>query len=161
MKLIKFQIGILSILLSFDLSIQQALFGVNLNLDPVLSALTPNKKPVESTTSASVVTNRFQPKPPSGPSCGRRKIHHTGLITGGQPTKPGDWPWHVAIYRMKSSSSEQKYVCGGSLLTTSRVLTGMDNTRYEFESNDLMVFNLYSGVFSWTLCCRKWGCYSS
>lgn len=124
MKLIKFQIGILSIFLCFELSTQQGLFGVNLNLDPLIGALTPNKKPAESTTTSSSVTSRFQQKPPSGPSCGRRKIFHTGLITGGQPTKPGDFPWHVALYKMKSSSSEQKYICGGSLLTTSRVLTG-------------------------------------
>lgn len=60
-----------------------------------------------------------------GPICGRRKIQHIGLIKGGQKTNPGDWPWHAAIYMTKRGSVEQKYHCGGSLLTTARVLTGI------------------------------------
>ncbi|XP_052749490.1 uncharacterized protein LOC113512769 isoform X2 [Galleria mellonella] len=57
---------------------------------------------------------------PTG-SCGRRKVQHTELIVNGQPTKPGDWPWHGAIYRLEQSSV--KYVCGGTLLSKIFVLT--------------------------------------
>ncbi|XP_059044882.1 limulus clotting factor C-like [Achroia grisella] len=54
-------------------------------------------------------------------SCGRRKVVHTELIVNGQPTKPGDWPWHGAIYRLEQSSV--KYICGGTLISKTFVLT--------------------------------------
>ncbi|KAM3956366.1 chymotrypsin-C-like [Aphomia sociella] len=57
---------------------------------------------------------------PTG-SCGRRKVTHTALIVNGQPTKPGDWPWHGAIYRLERSNV--KYICGGTLLSKNFVLT--------------------------------------
>ncbi|XP_052749492.1 chymotrypsin-like elastase family member 2A isoform X2 [Galleria mellonella] len=53
--------------------------------------------------------------------CGRRKVVHTELIVNGQPTKHGDWPWHGAIYRLDSSSL--RYICGGTLVSKTYVLT--------------------------------------
>ncbi|XP_013186699.2 chymotrypsinogen B [Amyelois transitella] len=53
--------------------------------------------------------------------CGRRKVLHTELIFNGQPTKPGDWPWHAAIYTLKYTSAE--YICGGTLISKNFVLT--------------------------------------
>ncbi|XP_053620162.1 chymotrypsin-C-like [Plodia interpunctella] len=53
--------------------------------------------------------------------CGRRKVQHTELIFNGQPTKPGDWPWHAAVYRLEYASA--KYVCGGTLISKNFVLT--------------------------------------
>ncbi|CAH0403307.1 unnamed protein product [Chilo suppressalis] len=55
-------------------------------------------------------------------SCGRRKIQHTELIVNGVPTKPGDWPWHAAIYRLENSKFN--YICGGTLLSKIFVVTG-------------------------------------
>ncbi|KAL4709578.1 hypothetical protein ACJJTC_007309 [Scirpophaga incertulas] len=54
-------------------------------------------------------------------SCGRRKVQHTELIVNGSPTKPGDWPWHAAIYRLDKAKIE--YICGGTLLSKIFVLT--------------------------------------
>ncbi|CAG9578107.1 unnamed protein product [Danaus chrysippus] len=54
-------------------------------------------------------------------NCGRRKVSHTELIVNGSPTKPGDWPWHTAIYRL--DRSQIKYICGGTLISKYFVLT--------------------------------------
>ncbi|XP_045540204.1 serine protease gd [Papilio machaon] len=56
-----------------------------------------------------------------GGTCGRRKVLHTELIVEGEATKAGDWPWHVAIYRLYKR--EIKYICGGTLLSKNFVLT--------------------------------------
>lgn len=55
-------------------------------------------------------------------NCGRRKVTHTELIVNGLATKAGDWPWHVALYRLQRSLI--KYICGGTLITNFFVLTG-------------------------------------
>ncbi|XP_050356541.1 chymotrypsin-C-like [Nymphalis io] len=54
-------------------------------------------------------------------NCGRRKVDHTELIVNAAPTKPGDWPWHVALYKLDRSSI--KYICGGTLISEHFVLT--------------------------------------
>ncbi|XP_052744443.1 chymotrypsin-C isoform X2 [Bicyclus anynana] len=54
-------------------------------------------------------------------NCGRRKVTHTELIVNGAFTKPGDWPWHVALYKIDRSTI--KYICGGTLITKNDVLT--------------------------------------
>ncbi|XP_052744454.1 chymotrypsin-like elastase family member 2A [Bicyclus anynana] len=53
--------------------------------------------------------------------CGRRKVAHTELIFNGEQTKPGDWPWHAALYKFDYPNN--KYVCGGTLLSSHFVLT--------------------------------------
>ncbi|KAF9415745.1 hypothetical protein HW555_006715 [Spodoptera exigua] len=58
---------------------------------------------------------------PADESCGRRKVVHTELIVHGQPTKSGDWPWHVALFRVEGTFV--KYICGGTLLSKTIVLT--------------------------------------
>ncbi|XP_039764578.1 chymotrypsin-C-like isoform X2 [Pararge aegeria] len=54
-------------------------------------------------------------------NCGRRQVTHTELIVNGALTKPGDWPWHVALYRIDRSTI--KYICGGTLISKNHVLT--------------------------------------
>ncbi|XP_039764523.1 chymotrypsin-C-like [Pararge aegeria] len=54
-------------------------------------------------------------------NCGRRKVEHVELIVNGAQTKPGDWPWHTAIYKWQYSTI--KYICGGSLISSHFVLT--------------------------------------
>lgn len=60
---------------------------------------------------------------PADESCGRRKVVHTELIVHGQPTKSGDWPWHVALFTVQGNIV--KYICGGTLLSKTLVLTGI------------------------------------
>ncbi|XP_047539367.1 chymotrypsin-C-like isoform X2 [Vanessa atalanta] len=52
--------------------------------------------------------------------CGRRKGPNQ-LITNGILSKPGDWPWHVAIFRIERATL--KYICGGTLISNFYVLT--------------------------------------
>ncbi|XP_069361937.1 chymotrypsin-like elastase family member 2A [Maniola hyperantus] len=55
--------------------------------------------------------------------CGRRKVIETGSVIDGIAA-PGDWPWHVAVYKQKRSSpSPPNYVCGGTLISHTLVLT--------------------------------------
>ncbi|XP_077291087.1 chymotrypsin-like elastase family member 2A [Arctopsyche grandis] len=57
------------------------------------------------------------------PECGRRPIQNRPFIEQGWSSKPGDWPWHSALYRLQTSSSQLKYTCGGTLISITRVLT--------------------------------------
>lgn len=54
-------------------------------------------------------------------TCGRRKVDHIELIVSGAPTKPGDFPWHAALYKLDGSTI--KYICGGTLISKNVVLT--------------------------------------
>ncbi|CAG9578095.1 unnamed protein product [Danaus chrysippus] len=54
-------------------------------------------------------------------NCGRRQVRGTQLMVNGANTKPGDWPWHVAIYKRQRNII--KYICGGTLVSKNFVLT--------------------------------------
>ncbi|CAH0718452.1 unnamed protein product, partial [Brenthis ino] len=54
-------------------------------------------------------------------SCGQRKVKHNQLITYGLEARAGDWPWHVAISSIYNSTF--RYICGGSLISETFVLT--------------------------------------
>nr|XP_032515483.1 serine protease 53-like isoform X3 [Danaus plexippus plexippus] len=54
-------------------------------------------------------------------NCGRRQVQSTQLMVNGANTKPGDWPWHVAIYKQERNII--KYICGGTLVSKNFVLT--------------------------------------
>lgn len=47
----------------------------------------------------------------------------TPLITHGQNTARGQWPWHIALYRIEGINLS--YSCGGSLVSSLAVVTGM------------------------------------
>ncbi|XP_053685368.1 transmembrane protease serine 9-like [Sabethes cyaneus] len=53
--------------------------------------------------------------------CGIQKIEGKELITNGQDTAPGDWPWHVAIYHRKGRSVD--YACGGTIISEQFIMT--------------------------------------
>ncbi|CAH2098472.1 unnamed protein product [Euphydryas editha] len=52
--------------------------------------------------------------------CGKRKAFNQ-LIVNGIESRPGDWPWHVAIFRLERATL--KYICGGTLLSNLFILT--------------------------------------
>lgn len=62
----------------------------------------------------------------SSSECGRRKIKHEGLITFGSETRPGDFPWHVAIYHQEGR--QRNYKCGGTIIDRNTILTGKSMT---------------------------------
>lgn len=55
--------------------------------------------------------------------CGRRPLTHLPLILGGENSVPGEWPWHAAIFLLKDEKSTPTYRCGGTLISSSFVLT--------------------------------------
>lgn len=52
--------------------------------------------------------------------CGVRQDKTRSLITNSYDVQPGDYPWHVAIYLL---SPVKKYICGGTLVGQSVVIT--------------------------------------
>lgn len=54
-------------------------------------------------------------------SCGEVKLA-VPLVTSGQSTHRGQWPWHVALYLIEGINLS--YHCGGSLVSKNKVITG-------------------------------------
>ncbi|KAG5880881.1 Chymotrypsinogen B2 [Gonioctena quinquepunctata] len=55
------------------------------------------------------------------PKCGTTIINTTPLITEGEYTRPGQWPWHAALYN--KSGEKNRYICGGTLISERHILT--------------------------------------
>ncbi|XP_063368860.1 serine proteinase stubble-like isoform X1 [Cydia amplana] len=43
------------------------------------------------------------------------------LVVNGRPTLEGQWPWQIALYQ--TQTVDNKYICGGTLVTRSHVIT--------------------------------------
>ncbi|XP_056640067.1 uncharacterized protein LOC130447327 isoform X2 [Diorhabda sublineata] len=56
-----------------------------------------------------------------GVSCGSVVARPKPLISFGQDTTPGEWPWHAAIYRTKGI--QLIYICGGTVISENHILT--------------------------------------
>ncbi|XP_025407941.1 serine proteinase stubble-like isoform X2 [Sipha flava] len=56
----------------------------------------------------------------SAGSCGEVKLA-VPLVTAGQSTHRGQWPWHVALYLIEGINLS--YHCGGSLVSKNKVIT--------------------------------------
>ncbi|XP_065085151.1 transmembrane protease serine 9-like [Ochlerotatus camptorhynchus] len=55
--------------------------------------------------------------------CGKRQLSHLALIYSGADSVEGEWPWHTALYIMKRNDNTPTYQCGGTLISSSFVLT--------------------------------------
>ncbi|XP_054279551.1 serine proteinase stubble-like isoform X2 [Macrosteles quadrilineatus] len=53
--------------------------------------------------------------------CGQVAVNPAPLITHGQNTARGQWPWHIALYRIEGINLS--YSCGGSLVSPTVVIT--------------------------------------
>lgn len=54
--------------------------------------------------------------------CGKPKFNREELVTNGFDTKPGEYPWHVAIFHRERRSSSS-YKCGGTIINPTTILT--------------------------------------
>ncbi|XP_050314222.1 venom protease-like [Anthonomus grandis grandis] len=98
----------------------------------------------QQTLSAATNEELYRQKFLVAPQCGLANVSLPRVV-GGVPTKPGDFPWLVALgYQNKQNPSIPRWLCGGSLITYKHVLTAAHCIR-----NDLYVvrageYNLYS-----------------
>lgn len=54
--------------------------------------------------------------------CGRRLVNHESLITHGDESVEGSWPWHAAIFHI-GTDQNIAYKCGGSIISPNAILT--------------------------------------
>jgi len=57
------------------------------------------------------------------PNCGKSQIEHSLKIVGGRAAKPHEFPWQVSLQIQPRRNSGWVHVCGGSILTPTKVLT--------------------------------------
>ncbi|XP_058446760.1 coagulation factor VII-like [Malaya genurostris] len=56
-----------------------------------------------------------------GHRCGQRPVNAIAVITAGQTTRSGEFPWHAAIYLVERLRSS--YICGGFLISDRITIT--------------------------------------
>ncbi|KAK6621253.1 hypothetical protein RUM43_011559 [Polyplax serrata] len=83
------------------------------------------------------------PGPQTPVECGTPSIQPSPLITHGQLTSRGQWPWHVALY--KNVGTDLTFFCGGSLINSKYVLTAAHcvtktYTTKPLDENTLVVY---------------------
>ncbi|XP_052742784.1 chymotrypsin-C [Bicyclus anynana] len=78
--------------------------------------------------------------------CGSRSIDHSELIVNGAPSKPGDWPWHAALYRLDGRNL--KYICGGTLISKVLVLTAAHCVTYRGSKYPPELFSVVLGKYT-------------
>ena len=59
--------------------------------------------------------------------CNFNQTKYKYYISNGAATKPGEWPWHVALYHR--IDSKPVYQCGGTILSKDFVLTGLSKNK--------------------------------
>ncbi|XP_049839668.1 uncharacterized protein LOC126284636 isoform X1 [Schistocerca gregaria] len=100
-------------------------------------------RPTAPTTTEGRRTTR-QPQHDDGSvRCGTVTTQATPLVTNGQRTTRGQWPWHAALYQSKNI--DLSYKCGGSLISRSTVVTAAHcvttrPTDRPVEADSLLIF---------------------
>ncbi|KAK4878781.1 hypothetical protein RN001_011287 [Aquatica leii] len=95
-----------------NVDIPKPVVSISSNDDDFFSGdLSPTRRPLISLLTPT----------PEKETCGTVKIEVRPLITYGQSTSDGEWPWHAALYRYKGANMQ--YLCGGSLVTRNHVIT--------------------------------------
>lgn len=82
-----------------------------------MSVLVPRLLPLAIVLSGVI---GFDLKLPS--ECGRVRGQTAALTLNGDKAAPGAFPWHAAIY-LKSTDKQYDYICGGSLVSASVIVT--------------------------------------
>jgi len=62
------------------------------------------------------------------------------LISSGEETLPGQWPWVVAVTILMQNESMKKFICGGNLLTSKHVITSKKDLK---KNSILLIFSVY------------------
>lgn len=78
--------------------------------------------------------------------CGKVLILQ-GLIKNGTESKPGEWPFMVALYHLRL----KRFFCGGSLISSRHVLSGKASISFKFD------FFFHSNLYSAAHCVRYKG----
>ncbi|EEB20276.1 hypothetical protein Phum_PHUM609370 [Pediculus humanus corporis] len=99
----------------------------------------PNPNPYPNPNPPNPQTNDYQ----RYQECGTPSIQPSPLITHGQLTSRGQWPWHVALY--KNVGTDLTFFCGGSLINNKYVLTAAHcvtktYTTQPLDENTLVVY---------------------
>jgi len=55
--------------------------------------------------------------------CGRVYTHQV-LINNGEEAPIGTAPWNVGIYKLNTTNSNYKLICGGSIISPNLVISG-------------------------------------
>ncbi|CAH1275702.1 unnamed protein product [Diabrotica balteata] len=82
------------------------------------------------------------------PRCGVTIATQIELITHGQYTKPGQYPWHAALYRKEGQ--ERIYICGASLISEQHVITAAHCTTIDTQTrnpNDMVIILGKNGLW--------------
>ncbi|KAL0266286.1 UNVERIFIED_CONTAM: hypothetical protein PYX00_008876 [Menopon gallinae] len=92
-----------------------------------------NRRPIEESGAGSASAN-FKPpeKEKRNIPCGMPVVQPKPLITNGQTTSRGQWPWHAALY--KNTGPNLNYSCGGTLVTDQHVVTAAHCVTREYTT---------------------------
>ncbi|CAB3220212.1 unnamed protein product [Arctia plantaginis] len=93
-------------------------------------------------------TGPTNPNRPNGQlQCGKVEMNRDAvpLVVNGTPTLEGQWPWQIALYQTQVRTIDNKYLCGGTLVSHRHVITAAHcvtrkKSKLEVNKNTLTVY---------------------